>query len=44
MTKEQGINQVYCSGGHVVILVEGASIASTIRNLEKEWGKTSIYG
>ena len=34
MTKEEGINQVY-GGGHVVILGAGASIASTIRNPEK---------
>ncbi len=35
MTKEEGINQVYGGGGHVVILGAGASIASTIRNPEK---------
>ena len=35
MTKEEGINQVYSGGGHVVILGAGASIASTIRNKEK---------
>lgn len=34
MTKEQGINQVYGGGGHVVILGAGASIASTFRNPE----------
>jgi hypothetical protein len=34
MTKEEGINQVYNGGGHVVILGAGASIASTIRNPE----------
>ena len=35
MTIEEGINQVYGGGGHVVILGAGASIASTIRNPEK---------
>lgn len=35
MTKEEGINQVYGGGGHVVILGAGASIASTLRNNEK---------
>jgi len=35
MTREEGINQVYGGGGHVVILGAGASIASTIRNPEK---------
>jgi len=35
MTIEQGINQVYGGGGHVVILGAGASIASTLRNPEK---------
>lgn len=35
MTKEEGINQVYNGGGHVVILGAGASIASTLRNPEK---------
>lgn len=35
MTKEEGINQVYGGGGHVVILGAGASIASTYRNPEK---------
>jgi len=35
MTKEEGINQVFGGGGHVVILGAGASIASTIRNPEK---------
>lgn len=35
MTKEEGINQVYEGGGHVVILGAGASIASTFRNAEK---------
>lgn len=35
MTKEEGINQVYGGGGHIVILGAGASIASTIRNPEK---------
>lgn len=34
MTKEEGINQVYDGGGHVVILGAGASIASTYRNSE----------
>lgn len=34
MTKEEGINQVYGGGGHVVILGAGASIASTFRNGE----------
>ncbi|MEP7128582.1 MAG: hypothetical protein ABI729_06930 [Chitinophagales bacterium] len=34
MTKEEGINQVYNGGGHVVILGAGASIASTRRNPE----------
>lgn len=34
MTKEEGINQVYNGGGHVVILGAGASIASTLRNPE----------
>ncbi len=31
---EEGINQVYGGGGHVVILGAGASIASTLRNPE----------
>ena len=35
MTREEGINQVYGGGGHVVILGAGASIAATIRNPEK---------
>ncbi|GAB2538938.1 hypothetical protein [Spirosoma aerophilum] len=35
MTKEEGINQVYSGGGHVVILGAGASIASTYRNAER---------
>ncbi|MCK0114971.1 hypothetical protein [Gelidibacter sp. F63206] len=35
MTKEEGINQVFGGGGHVVILGAGASIASTYRNGEK---------
>ncbi|MFD1165248.1 hypothetical protein ACFQ2C_06485 [Sphingobacterium daejeonense] len=35
MTKEEGINQVYGGGGHIVILGAGASIASTYRNPEK---------
>ncbi len=35
MTIEEGINQVYGGGGHIVILGAGASIASTIRNPEK---------
>jgi len=35
MTKEEGINQVFEGGGHVVILGAGASIASTFRNSEK---------
>lgn len=34
MTKDEGINQVYDGGGHVVILGAGASIASTFRNAE----------
>lgn len=34
MTKDEGINQVYSGGGHVVILGSGASIASTFRNAE----------
>jgi hypothetical protein len=34
MTKEQGIEQVFSGGGHVVILGAGASIASTLRNQE----------
>jgi len=34
MTIEEGINQVYGGGGHVVILGAGASIASTCRNEE----------
>lgn len=34
MTIEEGINQVYGGGGHVVILGAGASIASTRRNEE----------
>lgn len=35
MTKEEGIEQVYGGGGHVVILGAGASIASSLRNPEK---------
>jgi len=35
MTKEEGIKQVYGGGGHVVILGAGASIASSLRNPEK---------
>lgn len=35
MTKEEGIKQVYGGGGHVVILGAGASIASTMRNPER---------
>jgi len=35
MTKEEGINQVFGGGRHVVILGAGASIASTKRNPEK---------
>lgn len=35
MTKEEGINQVFGGGGHVVILGAGASIASTFRNPER---------
>ncbi len=35
MTEEQGINQVFGGGGHVVILGVGASIASNKRNPEK---------
>ncbi len=35
MTKEEGINQVYGGGGHVVILGAGSSIASTYRNAER---------
>ncbi|QHC84730.1 hypothetical protein AS589_08000 [Empedobacter brevis] len=34
MTREEGIKQVFSSGGHVVILGAGASIASTFRNSE----------
>lgn len=34
MTREQGINQVFGGGGHVVILGVGASIALTMRNAE----------
>lgn len=34
MTKEQGIQQVFGGGGHVVILGAGASIALTMRNAE----------
>ena len=34
MTREQGINQVFGGGGHVVILGAGASIALTMRNAE----------
>lgn len=39
MTKEEGINQVFGGGGHVVILGAGASIASTFRNSEKNGKK-----
>ena len=39
MTKEEGINQVYDGGGHVVILGAGASIASTYRNAERNGKK-----
>lgn len=39
MTKEEGIQQVYGGGGHVVILGAGASIASTLRNSEKKGKK-----
>ena len=39
MTKEEGINQVYGGGGHVVVLGAGASIASTMRNSEKSGKK-----
>jgi len=39
MTIEEGVNQVYGGGGHVVILGAGASIASTIRNPEKNGKK-----
>ena len=35
MTKEEGINQVFGGGGHVVILGAGASIAADKRNPEK---------
>ena len=35
MTKEEGIEQVFGGGGHVVILGAGASIASTLRNPER---------
>lgn len=35
MSKEEGINQVYSGGGHVVILGAGASIAATRRNGER---------
>lgn len=35
MTKEEGINQVFEGGGHVVILGAVASIALTFRNSEK---------
>ncbi len=34
MSVEEGINQVYGGGGHVVILGAGASIASTLRSPE----------
>ena len=34
MTIEEGINQVFGGGGHVVILGAGASIAATRRNGE----------
>ncbi len=36
ITKEEGINQVFGGGGHVLILGAGASIASTYRNAEKK--------
>lgn len=39
LSKEEGIDQVYGGGGHVVILGAGASIASDKRNSEKN-GKT----
>ena len=39
MTKEEGIKQVYNGGGHVVILGAGASIASSLRNPEKNGKK-----
>lgn len=39
MTVEDGINQVYNGGGHVVILGAGASIASSNRNREKKGKK-----
>jgi hypothetical protein len=35
MTKEEGIKQVYNGGRHIVILGAGASIASSLRNPEK---------
>lgn len=35
MTKEEGVEQVFGGGGHVVILGAGASIASTMRNPER---------
>jgi len=34
MSIQEGINQVYGGGGHVVVLGAGASIASTLRNAE----------
>ena len=39
LTKEDRIKTVYGGGGHVVILGAGASIASTIRNPEKQGKK-----
>lgn len=39
MSREQGIQQVMNGGGHVVILGAGASIASCIRNPEKNGKK-----
>ena len=39
ITKEEGINQVYGGGGHVVLLGAGSSIASTYRNGERSGKK-----
>lgn len=39
MSKEEGINQVYAGGRHVVILGAGASIAATFRNAESKGKK-----
>jgi hypothetical protein len=36
MSREKGIQTVYGGGGHVVLLGAGASIASTIRNPERQ--------